>query len=155
MTWCWPLGYPPHWELESMSSSLDPGCTFVTFLSTRIEWKWSHVASEARLEKCHASLPWPLAFGTSYHAEWQPSNMKRSHVRFCPTASTRTLADGQEQVPDKRAGVWWFYPQAIKHLPATPAFESPSLVPQKLNMVFSTKTCPNWRLVSKMMIFLF
>lgn len=54
----WP---PPCWELESMSSSLDPGCTFVTFLSTRIEWKWSHVASEARLEKCHASLPWPLA----------------------------------------------------------------------------------------------
>ena len=34
---------------------------------------------------------------------------------FCPAALTRTLADGQEQVPGKRVGVWGFKPQAIKY----------------------------------------
>lgn len=49
-------GPPLHGELESMSSSLDPGCTFVTSLSTSIVWKMKP-CSKARKVPCISSSP--------------------------------------------------------------------------------------------------
>lgn len=134
--WCW---HPSHWEVGSMSSSLDPGWTFVTSSSISIKWKWSYVPAEARSEKCHAFLPWPWGrwlLGTSYHAEWEPSNhVERWHVGLLPTASTRILADGQEQVPGEGVSFWWFQPPAIKYISHS-TFEPAQLMPQKLEMSF-------------------